>query len=78
MGLVTGVTPESQAEIVNQYGCGIVLDSFEPKQIALRLNKLTDKQIFEYKKKAHIAAGKLTAKKNMEKLGGLVKNLIGI
>jgi len=76
LGLVTGVSPEPQAEIVNKYGCGIVLDSFEPKQIALHLNKLTDKQIFEYKKKAHITAGKLTAKKNMEKLGRLVKNLI--
>jgi len=76
LGIVTGPSPEPQVEIVNKYGCGIVLDSFEPKKIAVQLNQLTAEQIEEYKKKANLAAGELTAQKNMEKLGEIVKQLI--
>ena len=65
-----------QAEIVKQYGCGIVLDCFEPKKVALQLNRLTAQQIEEYKKKAHLAANELTSQKNMEKLEEIVKRLV--
>lgn len=76
LAIVTGPSPEPQAEIVNRYGCGIVVDSFEPKEIAARLNRMTAEEIDEYKKKSHLAAGELTASKNMEQLGSIVERLI--
>ena len=76
MAIVTGTSPEPQAEIVNRYGCGIVVDSFEPAEIAARLNCLTAKEIEEYKRKSHFAAGELTSQGNMEQLGGIVERLI--
>jgi len=76
LGIVSGPTPEPQVEIINRYGCGLVTDSFEPKKIAEQLNRLTTKQIEEFKKKANIAAGELTSQKNMEKLGEIVGSLI--
>jgi len=76
LGLVTGISPEPQAEIVNKYGCGIVLDSFEPQKIALQLNELTVDDIIEFKKKSNIAASELTSVNNMKKLHEIVKQLI--
>jgi hypothetical protein len=76
LALVTASATLQQAEIVNRYGCGIVLDSFEPKKIAEQLNRLTAEQIEEYKKKAHLAANELTSQKNMEKLEKIVGSLI--
>jgi UDP:flavonoid glycosyltransferase YjiC (YdhE family) len=74
--LVTCETPQPQAEIVNRYGCGIVVDSFEPKRIAAQLQRLTAEQIREFKQKADVAARELTAQKNMEKLGEIVNHLV--
>ena len=76
LGIVTGPAPETQAEIVTEYGCGIVLDSFEPKRIAAQLNRLDAGQIREFKNKADIAAREFTAQKNMEKLGEMIKEMI--
>ena len=76
LGIVTGPTPQPQVEIVNKYGCGIVLDSFEPKRIAVQLNQLTAEQIEGFKKNAHLAARELTSQKNMEKLEEIVNRLI--
>jgi glycosyltransferase involved in cell wall biosynthesis len=77
LAIVTGPSPEPQVEIVNRYGCGIVVDSFEPEEIAARLNRLTAEEIEGYKKKSHLAASELTASKNMEQLGSIVERLIG-
>jgi len=76
LAIVTASATVQQAEIVRQYECGIVLDSFEPKKIALQLNRLTARQIEEYKKKAHLAANELTSQKNMEKLEEIVKRMV--
>jgi hypothetical protein len=76
LGIVSGPTPEPQVEIIKRYGCGLVTDSFEPKKIADQLNQLTAKQIEEFKKKSHTAAGELTSQTNMEKLGEIVGSLI--
>jgi len=76
LGLVTGPSPEPQAEIVSKYGCGIVVDTFEPREIAKVLNTLTADRIMEYKKKADTAARELTAEKNMEQLGDIVKQML--
>ena len=76
LGLVTGISPEPQAEIVRKYGCGIVLDSFDPKKIALQLNELRVDDIIKFKQKANIAAGKLTSVDNMKKLHKIVEELI--
>lgn len=76
LAIVTASATLQQAEIVRRYGCGIVLDRFEPNKIALQLNRLTAQQIEEYKKKAHLAANELTSQKNMEKLEEIVKRLV--
>jgi glycosyltransferase involved in cell wall biosynthesis len=76
LALVTGPSPEPQAEIVNKYGCGIVVPNFEERVIAALLNRLTKEQIQEYKRKAGIAAHELTADKNMEILGGIVSKCL--
>ncbi len=76
LGIVTGPFPQPQAEIVNQYQCGIVLSSFQPQQMANELNRLTAQQIMEYKEKANIAARELTAEKNMEQLLNVIQKTI--
>jgi hypothetical protein len=76
LAIVTASATVQQAEIVTRYGCGVVLDRFEPNKIAMQLNRLTPQQIEEYKKKAHLAAGELTSQKNMEKLAEIVKRLV--
>lgn len=75
LAIVTASATLQQAEIVNRYGCGVVLDSFAPKKIARQLNQLTAGQIEEFKKKAHLAANELTSQKNMKKLGEIVNQL---
>jgi len=76
LGIITGESPEPQANIVNKYGCGLVTKSFEPKEIASELNKLTANDIKEFKNRADIAARELTAERNMKKLGNIVRDLI--
>lgn len=76
LGIVSGPAPEPQVEIIDRYKCGLVADSFESRHIAEQLNRLTAQQIAEFKANAHIAAGELTAEKNMEKLGKIVEKLM--
>lgn len=76
LGIITGISPEPQAEIVNKYGCGIVTNSFKPAKIAMELNELTAEKIIIFKKKADKAAKELTAEKNMKKLNEYVSDLI--
>ncbi len=75
--IVTGTSPEPQAEITAKYNCGVVVDSFEPPEIAARLNQLTVEEIEACKKQAGVAARQLTAAKNMELLGQIVSRLLG-
>lgn len=76
LAIVTGQTPTPQAEIVNKYHCGVVLDSFEPQKIARQLNRLTTEQITQFKQNANVAALELTMEKNMEKLHDIVEHML--
>jgi hypothetical protein len=76
LAIVMGTSHQPQVEILQHYGCGIVLDSFDPKRIAAQLNRLSAAQIEAYKKKSHLAAAQLTAQKNKEKLNEIVKQLV--
>jgi hypothetical protein len=76
LALVMGTSHQPQVEILQRFGCGIVLDYFNPKRIAARLNRLSAAQIEEYKQKSHLAAAQLTAQKNREKLREIVKRLV--
>lgn len=76
LGIVTGPAPEPQVEIVNRYKCGLVTENFDPRHIAEQLNRLNADEITGFKANSHIAASELTAEKNMEKLGTIVKRLI--
>jgi hypothetical protein len=76
LAIVTGPSPEPQAEITNRYGCGIVVDNFDPPSIGKQLNRLTPEKIAAFKEKSHLAAMELTARKNMEQLGRIVAELV--
>lgn len=76
LGIVSGPTPEPQAEIVKEYNCGLVVDSFKPGRIAAQLNRLTAPRIEAYKQQSHLAARQLTAEKNMQRLREIVARLV--
>jgi hypothetical protein len=76
LAIVMGTSHQPQVEILQRYGCGLVVDNFNPKRIAARLNRLSAAHIEEYKHKSHLAAAELTAQKNREKLREIVKRLV--
>ncbi len=55
VGIAVGPSPE-MASLVKRYKMGVVAESFEPKDLALSLSKLTHKEIFEFKEAANQAA----------------------
>ncbi|MGE5342888.1 MAG: glycosyltransferase [Candidatus Omnitrophota bacterium] len=76
LGIISGPFPEAHVELVNRYMCGIVLNTYEPREIARELNRLTADWIMEFKIKANIAACELTAEKNMALLKEMVDGMI--
>jgi len=70
-----GPSPE-MAKVVNQYRCGIATKSFDIKELARELNKLTSAEIFNYKKNSATAAKKLNFEHNQEIITRTVANLI--
>jgi glycosyltransferase involved in cell wall biosynthesis len=75
LAVITGPT-QCMAELVEKYECGIIVNSFDPREIADKLNKLTTAQIKQYKQKSHQAAKELNAEKNMKQLELTVKKLL--
>lgn len=59
-------------KIVEQYGCGIVADDFEPKSLAAMLNALTVEKLMYYKLQSHKAAAVL----NADTAGARVKSIV--
>lgn len=76
LAIVSGPTPEPHVRIIQKYRCGIIADSFDIKDIAAAINRLTPEEIMTYKHNAHKAASELNAEKNMERLGRMVAQLI--
>ena len=68
---VNVVEPCSFKEIVerfNQYQWGIISPTFDPRDLAKKLNGLTQPDIQEYKQHAHNAASQVSAEKESKEL----------
>ena len=63
LGVAIGPSPE-MAAIVTQYANGIVADTFDPADLAGKLNALTREDIIHFKEQSAIAAGELNAENN--------------
>jgi hypothetical protein len=64
------------AQVVRQYGCGIVADDFAPETLADALNALDDSDIAAFKQASHVAARELCAEKNAELIVGAVEQAL--
>jgi len=71
LGVAIGPTPE-MAQIVTQYNTGVVSKDFTPQSLALELNKLTKKDIENYKRNSGAAARELNAEANAKKINEIV------
>ncbi len=63
LAIAIGPTPE-MAGIVKKFNMGVVAESFDPKEMASRLNSLTAQDINHFKLQAHQAARLLSAEQN--------------
>jgi hypothetical protein len=74
LAIAIGPTPE-MAEIVNQYDSGIVSKTFDPKDLAAELSKLTYEKLVHFKSNAGLAAKEQCAEKNEETMQGVINQL---
>lgn len=74
LGVAIGPTPE-MADIVRQYGNGVVADDFTPASLANKLNPLTTADIMMFKERSAIAARDLNAEKSAGTILTLVNNV---
>jgi Glycosyltransferase Family 4 len=65
LAVAIGPSPE-MARIAEQYGFGIISDSFEPRELAARIASLSASDIDALKLKADVAAHELNAARNAE------------
>jgi len=63
LAVAIGPSPE-MARVVQDYGCGIVVDDFEPETLAAALNALDSESIAAFKGASHAAAVELCAERN--------------
>jgi SAM-dependent methyltransferase/glycosyltransferase involved in cell wall biosynthesis len=76
LAIISGPSPTPHVELINRYGCGLVVDSYNIRDIAGALNRLNLETIEEYKQKSHCAAKELNAEENRRLLEELVSRLI--
>jgi hypothetical protein len=76
LALAIGPSPE-MADLARQHGFGIVADSFDPADLAGKLNALSAEDIFRLKTAAHHAAGTLSAEANKDILRTEVARVLG-
>jgi glycosyltransferase involved in cell wall biosynthesis len=74
LAIAIGPTPE-MAEIVNHYDIGIVSSTFDPKDLAAELLKLTHEKLNQFKRNAGLAAKEQCAEKNEEIMQGVINQL---
>jgi hypothetical protein len=77
LGIAIGPTPE-MAEIVNRYGNGVVSEDFTSKGLAEKLNRLTRKEIEDFKRQSGLAARDFNAEKNKEVLLKIVADALNV
>lgn len=75
--LVVAIGPSVEMQrIVNEYDCGVVAESFEPRALADVLGKLNIAEITRYKNNSHRAAQELNAGKNAIRIQTMVRDMI--
>lgn len=74
LGIAVGPTPE-MAAIVNEFRNGIVSEDFSPKNLAMKLNKLSGSDIETFKSNSSKAALSLNAEKNEEIFNDLINRI---
>ncbi|HTF17913.1 MAG TPA: hypothetical protein VK658_07565 [Chryseolinea sp.] len=77
LGVAIGPTPE-MAEIVGQYGNGVVAEDFTPISLATKLKPLTASDIATFKSRSAAAARDLNAEKSAAIILGLVNEVAGV
>ena len=76
-GLAVCIGPSpSMAQIVKEYGFGVVCDTFDPKDMASLLNKVSSEEWKKMKQSARIASNELNAEKEMKKLVNIYDGLL--
>lgn len=74
LAVAIGPTPE-MAHLIQEYGFGVVSESFTPESLAATLSKLTEEDILEMKRRSHMAAPMLSAEGNRTRMDELVEGL---
>lgn len=74
LAIAVGPSPE-MADIVNHYDLGIVSSTFDPKDLAKELSKLTRDQLIKFKSNTEVAAQELCAEKNEEILQTVITEI---
>jgi glycosyltransferase involved in cell wall biosynthesis len=74
LAIAIGPTPE-MAEIVNRYDIGVVSTTFDPKDLAVELSKITPDRLQQFKANATQAAHEQCAEKNEEVFDGMINRL---
>jgi hypothetical protein len=75
LAVAVGPSPE-MASVVEKHDLGIVSTDFSPRSLANELNRLSVREIEEYKERSHTAARELSAETNAEKFLPLVEQLL--
>jgi hypothetical protein len=65
LAVAIGPSPE-MARIADQWGFGVIADSFEPAALAAKLNALDAGEVLRLKRRAHAAADELSAEANRQ------------
>ncbi len=74
--IAIGPSPE-MANIVKKYNLGVVSDTFKPKDLAMKINKLTAEEIFQYKQNSDKVAYELSDEVDKEKWRKIVESVLG-
>ena len=70
-----GPSPD-MAELVHEYDCGVVSDAFDTKEMADKLNDLTNSDIMKYKKNSDLASKVLCFEQEGKKLTKIITSLM--
>ena len=73
--LAIGPTPDMK-KICEQYKIGIVSNTFDPSELAEKLNKLSYNDILKYKENADLAAKELCFENESKKLIDIIEQLL--
>ena len=77
-GLPVCIGPSpSMAEIVCQYGCGVIAESFAPFDLATALNRTSVEQWVAMREAAKLTSGQLNAENEMKKMLTMYRIMLG-